>query len=64
MKWERTFRVYDQMDDGFHNDSVDPDKVAEITIQILRDGRELVGALEDLFDDGILNYSNVGGEEE
>ena len=35
-EWERTLRVYDQMDDGFHNDSVDPDKVAEITIQILR----------------------------
>lgn len=63
-EWERTLRVYDQMDDGFHNDSVDPDKVAEITIQILRDGRELGGALEDLFDDGILNYSNEGGEEE
>ena len=63
-EWDRTLRVYDQMDDGFHNDSVDPDKVAEITIQILRDGRDLGGALEDLFDDGILNYSNIGGEEE
>jgi len=63
-EWERTFRVMDEMDDGLHNDSVNPDKVAEITLHILRDGRDLTGALEDLFDDGILNYSNIGGEEE
>jgi hypothetical protein len=54
----------DEMDDGLHNESVDSDKVAEITVHILRDGRDLAGALEDLFDDGLLNYSNIGGEEE
>ena len=63
-EWERTFRVMDEMDDGLHNESVDSDKVAEITVHILRDGRDLAGALEDLFDDGLLNYSNIGGEEE
>ncbi len=52
----------DHRDDGLHNDSVDLDKVADITLHSLRLGRDLAPTLEDYFDDGELNFSNTEEE--
>ena len=61
-EWERALREMDHRDDGLHNDSVDLDKVADITLHSLRLGRELAPTLEDYFDDGELNFSNTEEE--